>query len=255
MTTIPTTKLFEFADGSVLFSISARRLASFPTWEGNRVLDEAHVAALQASIRDPTDVQGPFTVIDYPSETAPGTKEHRILDGQHRAAVLKRHFESSSAVADDFAVLVRRYAGRDHEAAVAIFKQINNAKPMIYRGSETERLNLITTAFQKAFVGARKSGEALFLVRPSCNRPFLSIDTLTAALRTYKIHERTDLSPADIVAHAESMNSFFAEDPVGRIPVTVTRTMMDRAEEYGFFLGLDPKCTWLLPLRPTMTTA
>jgi hypothetical protein len=251
--TIPTTKLFEFADGSVLFSISARRLATFPTWEGNRVLDEAHVATLQASIRDPTDIQGPFTVIDYPSEVTPGTKEHRILDGQHRAAVLKRHFESSSTIVDDFAVLVRRYAGRDHEAAIAIFQQINNAKPMVYRGSETERLNLITAAFQKAFVGARKSGEALFLVRPTCNRPFLSIDTLTTALRTYKIIERTDLTPADIVAHAESMNSFFAEDPVGRIPVTVTHTMMDRAEEYGFFLGLDPKCTWLLPLRPTTT--
>ena len=121
---------------------------------------------------------------------------------------------------------------------------------MTYRGSETERLHAITAAFQKAFVGARKSGEALFLVRPTCNRPFLSMEILTAAIRLYKIHERTDLTSTDIIHHAESMNTFYAEDPTARLPVTVTRTMMDRAEEYGFFLGLDPKCTWLLPLRP-----
>lgn len=248
MTTVTPALLFTFTDGSTLHSISARRLASFPTWEGNRVLDEAHVAALQASIQDPTEVQGPFTVIDYPSETVAGTFEHRILDGQHRAAVLKRHFEATPTAAD-FAVLVRRYTGKDHAAAIAIFQQINNAKPMLYKGSDTDRLHSITAAFQKAFIGARKSGEPLFLVRPTCNRPFLSMETLVAALRTYKIHERTDLSPADIVAHAESINSFYAEDPTGRIPVTVTRTMMDRAEEYGFFLGLDPKCAWLLPLR------
>jgi hypothetical protein len=248
MATTPTTKLFEFTDGSILYSISARCLANFPTWEGNRVLDEAHVTALQAAITDPTHLQGPFTVIEYPSETTPSRSEHRILDGQHRAAVLKRHF-TDHPDAPDFALLVRRYSttvAPTHDAAITLFKQINNAKPMVYRGSETERLNAIAAAFQKAFVGARKSGEALFLVRPTCNRPFLSIETLTAALRAYRIHERTDLTPADIVAHAESMNSFFAEDPVARLPVTVTRTMMDRAEEYGFFLGLDPKCSWLL---------
>lgn len=247
--TVAPALLFTFTDGSTLHSISAVRLASFPTWEGNRVLDEAHVAVLQASIRDPTEVQGPFTVIEYPSETVPGRTEHRILDGQHRAAVLKRHFESSSAIAEDFAVLVRRYTGRDHDAAIAIFQQINNAKPMTYRGSETERLHAITAAFQKTFIGARKSGEPLFLVRLTCNRPFLSMEILITALRTYKIHERTDLSPGDIVAHAESINSFYAEDPTGRIPVSVSHTMMDRAEEYCFFLGLDLKCTWLLPLR------
>lgn len=245
--TVVPTLLFTFADGSTLHSISARRLASFPTWEGNRVLDEGHVTALQASIRDPTEVQGPFTVMEYPSETVPGRTEHRIMDGQHRAAVLKRYFESSSAA--DFAVLVRRYTGRDHDAAIAIFQQINNAKPMTYRGSETERLHAITAAFQKTFIGARKSGEALFLVRPTCNRPFLSMETLTAAIRLYKIHERMDLTPADIIHHAESMNTFYAEDPTGHLPLTITRTMMDRAEEYGFFLGLDPKCTWLLGLR------
>ncbi len=253
MTTVTPALLFTFTDGSTLHSISARRLASFPTWEGNRVLDEAHVTALQASITDPSQIQGPFTVIEYPSETVSGTFEHRILDGQHRAAVLKRHFEATP-IAADFAVLVRRYGttvAPTHEDAITIFQQINNAKPMLYKGSDTDRLHTITAAFQKAFIGARKSGEPLFLVRPTCNRPFLSMEVLIAALRTYKIHERTDLTPADIVAHAESINSFYAEDPTGRIPVTVTRTMMDRAEEYAFFLGLDPKCAWLLPLRAT----
>lgn len=250
--TIPTSPpLFTFTDGSTLHSISAHRLCHFPTWEGNRVLDEAHVGSLIAAITDPTKIQGPFTVIQYPSEIVSGSIEYRILDGQHRAAVIKHYFTSTAAEpVTDFPVLVRRYAGHDHAAAITIFQQINNAKPIVYRGSDTERLHAITTAFQAAFIGARKSKEPLFLVRPTCNRPFLSMEVLTAALRTYKIHERTDLTPDDIVNHARSVNAFYAEDPSARIPVTITRTMMDRAEEYKFFLGLDPKCAWLLPLRP-----
>lgn len=242
------THIFKYTDGSTLHSISARRLSTFPAWEGNRILDEAHVAALQASIVDPTHIQGPFTVVDYTSETKPGTKEYRILDGQHRAAVLQRHF-TAHPDAPDFPVLARRYMDTDYTTAVSLFKQINTAKPMTYTGSETERIHAITSAFEKSFIGARKSGEKLFLVRPTCNRPFLSIEVLTANLRLYGIHNRTDITPAQIVEHAQKLNAFYAEDPAGRVPTTVSSTMMDRAEEYGFFLGLDPKSTWLLPLR------
>jgi hypothetical protein len=249
--TITPTHLFTFTDESTLHSISARRLITFPTWEGNRVLDEAHVTALQTAISDPTRVQGLFTVIEYPCEKMPGRIEHRILDGQHRAAVLQRYFAEHTD-APDFPVLVRRYntkAAPTHEDAIRIFQQINNAKPIIYRGSEAERLHTITEAFRKSFVGSRRTGEALFLVRPTCNRPFLSIEVLTTALRTYGILDRTDLTPEEIVAHAETINAFYMEDPEHRIPVTVTRTMLDRATEYAFFLGLDPKCSWLLALR------
>jgi hypothetical protein len=67
-------------------------------------------------------------------------------------------------------------------------------------------------------------------------------------LKTYGVHERKDLTPDQLVVHAESMNAFYAED-TNRITARFTRTTLDRATEYGFYLGLDPKCSWLLPLR------
>jgi hypothetical protein len=69
-------------------------------------------------------------------------------------------------------------------------------------------------------------------------------------IKTYGIHERTDLTPEDFIKHAESMNAFYAED-LHRINAQFTKHTLDRAVEYGFYLGLDPKCSWLLPLRST----
>jgi hypothetical protein len=246
MTTIAATHLFAFADGkSHLYSVSARWITTLPVWEGNRVLDESHVAALRASITDPTQVQGPFGVLEYTDDTS--TLQRRIIDGQHRQAVLAAYF-SENPTASDFPVLTRRYTGvTDHAAAIQIFQQINHAKPMVYKGSATEHLHEIVTALRRAFLVDRRGG-ALQMIRHGCNRPALSVENLDTAIKLYRIHERTDLTPADIVAHAQKMNEWFAEDHA-RIPVTVSSSMLERATEYRFFLGLDPRCSWLMELR------
>jgi hypothetical protein len=72
---------------------------------------------------------------------------------------------------------------------------------------------------------------------------------LETALKTYGIHERTDLTLPQIVTHAEKMNGFYAVDPRARVPARVTENIWNRATEAGFYLGLDPHCTWLAELR------
>lgn len=242
--------LFTYTDGSTLHSISARELSRFPVWEGNRVRDDAHVASLCTTITNPREVQGPFTVIAIPS-TSPSDSGspliYKILDGQHRAAVIENYFKTQPE-ADDYPVLVRRYGVTSHDIAIQKFREINNAKPMVYTGSSTERLHQIVSALQSAFIGNRKSGGPVFLIRAGCNRPFLSIEALTAALVKYRIHEQDDISPIKVVEHARKMNSLYAENPAAHISVSITATTLDRAVEYSFFLGLDPKCPWLLPL-------
>lgn len=243
--------LFTYTDGSTLHSISARELSRFPVWEGNRVRDDAHVASLCATITNPREVQGPFTVIAIPSPAELGVPLiYKILDGQHRAAVIENYFSTHSD-AEDFPVLVRRYgvaAIPSHDIAIQKFREINNAKPMVYTGSSTERLHQIVTALQSAFIGNRKTSGPVFLIRTACNRPFLSIESLTAALVKYRIHEQDDISPIKVVEHARKMNTLYAENPAAHISVSITASMLDRAVEYNFFLGLDPKCPWLLPL-------
>jgi hypothetical protein len=241
-----TTPLFAFTDGSHLYKLSAKGfVAKFPVWEANRTLDEAHVSDLESAIKSPTEIQGPFSVITYHDEE--NKQQNRVIDGQHRQEVLRRYFDRNPGAAD-IEILVRRYQIKDHAAAIAIFQQINHAKPMVYKGSATERLHEFVSALRKHFVGDKANGSIVALIRPSCNRPFLSTEVLEQALKTYGIHERTDLTAQTLVAHAESMNAFYAED-MKRINARFTKTTLDRAMEYGFFLGLDPKCSWLLGLR------
>ena len=216
----------------------------FPVWEANRTMDEAHVMDLESSIRSVSDLQGPFSVITYLDDNK--HRQHRVIDGQHRQEVMRRYF-AKNPDASDFEVLVRAYPITDHAAAIAIFQTINHAKPMIYRGSTTERLHEIVTALKRRYIGYKVDGSAVALIRPKCNRPFLSLEALEEAVKSYRIHEKPDLTDDQILAHAEKMNAFYAEDP-GRIQTKCTKNTLDRATEYGFYLGLDPACTWLLGL-------
>jgi len=240
-----TTPIFTYSDGSRLFRGSAKAfIVQFPVWEANRTMDDAHVKDLESSIRSVSDLQGPFSVICYTDEDR--QIQRRVIDGQHRQEVIRRSFVQNPDAAD-FEVLVRAYTITDHAAAIALFQTINHAKPMIYRGSTTERLHEIVTALKRRYIGYKADGSAVALIRPSCNRPFLSLEALEEALKTYKIHERPELTDEQILAHAEKMNAFYAED-VDRIGARCTKHTMDRATEYGFYLGLDPKCGWLLGL-------
>jgi hypothetical protein len=249
------TTIFTYADGSTLYKLTARAFISdrFPVWEANRTMDDAHVSDLESAIRSPTEIQGPFSVISYIDDDK--RPQNRVLDGQHRREVIRRYFDRNPAAAD-WDILVRRYGGAElrgeaaHDVAVAIFQQINHSKPMIYKGSSTERLHEYVAALRRHFVGERGDGSIVALIRPNCNRPYLSTETLEKAITTYRIHERYDLDAGQLVAHAESMNAFYAED-MNRINAHFTKHTLDRAIEYGFYLGLDPKCSWLLPLRPT----
>lgn len=244
-----TSLLFTFADGSTLHQISARRLIAIPVWEGNRVLDEEHVADLTRAIKNPHDIQGPFTVVEYPDDE--GRPQRKIIDGQHRREVLVRHFASAEAVAPDFPVLVRLHKIADHAAAISLFQAINNAKPMVYKGSPTERLHEFSEALRRHCVFDKGRTGLVALIRPcSTMRPFLSVEHLEEALKRYKIHERADLTPQALIDHATGMNEFYAADPAA-IPGRFTQASLTKAAELGFYLGLDPTCAWLAPLRKT----
>jgi hypothetical protein len=238
---IPSSILFTFHDSSKLYSVSARWLASIEVWEGNRVLDSEHVTAIRTTTAKAKDIQGPFAVVEYKEE---GTEKpmRRLIDGQHRQAILREYFATESA--EDFPVLVRRYWIADHDAAVHLFEQINRVKSIEYKTSPVARLHTFVDALRKEFVSESKKATSVVLIRNGCNRPYLSIENLSAAIKHYKLHERTDITCTDMIERAHKMNGFYAADPT-RIPGRFTHPMLERATELGFYLGLDPTCTWL----------
>jgi hypothetical protein len=241
------TILFKYADGSQLYKMSAKNFATrFPVWEANRTIDEAHVKDLEATIRTPTDIQGPFSVITYTDEE--GKSHNRVIDGQHRQEVLRRYFEWEST-AEDFDILVRRYVIENLSDAVKIFQIINHAKPMVYKGSTTERLHEFVSALKRHYIRERAGAPMVALIRPNTVRPFLATETLEEMLRVYKIHERDDLTVEQFIAHADAMNAYYATN-IRSINGRFTKATLERAVEYNFYLGLDPKCSWLLALSP-----
>ena len=240
------TEYFKYTDGSRLIESTATWLVKQTVWEANRTLDLNHVTDLEATIQNKTEIQGPFTVISYPDETT-GQPMLRIVDGQHRQEVLRRYF-AADPTTTDFSILVRHYQIASHDDAVRIFAQINHAKPMVYRGSVTERLHAIVTALKREFIADGPHGRLVSLVRPACNRPFLNTEHLEAALNLYEVHEREDLTPADVVNHARLMNGWYAADH-NRVGAKYTQGILDNAVRYKFYLGLDPKCQWLIGLK------
>ena len=232
--------LFIYTDGSELHALSAKIIATrIDVWEANRVRDEAHVLALEESIKNPEDIQGPFSVAQYLDESG---AVFRIIDGQHRQEVLRRYFEKNPE-AEDFKVLTRRYYVENRDNIVDIFQRINHAKPMVYKGSSTEKLHEMVIALQKAFLVEGPKG-LVQLIRPNCNRPALSVELLEEGLKRYEVHEK-NLTPAELVAHAVKMNEYYREDP-NRLPgIKVTANILAKALDLGFYLGLDSKCAWL----------
>jgi hypothetical protein len=237
---------FTFTDGSQLITAPASWFIQQPVWEANRTLDPDHALDLEKSIKDPTMIQGPFSIVSYKDEE--GKPVLRVIDGQHRQEVIRRYFAVSSTMSD-FQVLVRRYQIEGYEEAARIFGEINHAKPIQYRGSDTERLHDIVTALKRRFIVERTGGSMVGMIRPSCNRPALSTEYLETAIKLYSIHTRADITPSDVVTFASDMNMWIAADPARRIQTRVTQGILDKAVEYKFFLGLDPKCQWLSGLR------
>jgi len=239
MCNIMSSKVFTYSDSSELHILSAKTIIKFEVWEANRVRDDAHVEALEAAIKNPEEIQGPFSVVQFTDE---GILTFRLIDGQHRQEVLRRHFALNES-APDFQVLIRRYYVKTRDEIITIFQRINLSKPMIYRGSSTERLHEMVKALTKEFMIDGPKGW-IQLIRANCNRPSLSTEHLETAIKLYGLHE-TDLTPAELVTHALKMNEFYMGN-TERLPgVKVTKNIMEKAHEYKFYLGLDPRCSWL----------
>lgn len=242
-----TNEMFRFTDGSALYSTTAKWLVAQPVWEANRVMDVNHVRDLQTSITDIRSIQGPFAVVTLTDELS-GQTTNRIVDGQHRQEVIRQFFAANPEQAD-FSVLCRRYCITSHEQAITIFQQINHAKPMLYKGSPTERLHEIVTALRREFVLEKNGGGAMTaMIRPNCNRPFLDTEYLESALKTYGIPDRLDISVQDVIVCARNANVWYSEDHA-RLTGRFTQATFDRAKDYQFFLGLDPRCPWLMKLN------
>lgn len=228
----PGAPLFHYSDGSVL----ARRLASWlvnvPTYEGNRLLDPAHVDNLMAEVTDCRQLQGPYTVMTCIGSTGE-PEDFRIFDGQHRAEVLRRKLTT------DFFLLARIYTLNSYAEGMPIFRQINNSMPIsLSERDVVEKVHGHVSILQQTFRSPRRC-----CVRSNTMRPYMSSEKLIQALRANTTWLNRPSS--ELAAHAIKANDHYSENPVARIPGRQTTKLWNRAVELGFYLGLDTAFAWL----------
>jgi hypothetical protein len=87
-----------YHNGATLHKITVKELLKIPIWKGNRILDLAHVAEIQKAIGSNINhLDSGYYIVEYEELDATNTPvlQSYIIDGQHRAAVLKEHFDTT----------------------------------------------------------------------------------------------------------------------------------------------------------------
>ena len=173
--------LHTFHDGSTLQKSSAHELLKIPIWKGNRILDKAHVAEIQKAIgSNITHLDSGYFIVQYEELDAANhpVLQSYIIDGQHRAAVLREHF-TTTLCEPDFPILMTVKRVIDEEEAITFFNAINKCKPQSWKMDPVLIVNKYMAALTKKFNGAKKH----LLIRPgSTHRPYLSSEKLRDAL-------------------------------------------------------------------------
>ena len=254
--------LHTFADGAELVAVSARWFIQCPPWEGQRTLDAEHVRMLVASVTQPRTLEGPYVLAILPGDDIQPTR-FEIVDGQHRAEVLRHWFRNGSGTATDFYVLVRLVVCPTDMDVIDLFRRCNTKKPLRYEYSpeqkQHELVKLLVAAFQRRDTTGNKITE---MIRSGARgRPVLATESLLHEIRAQRFfHEGATgagQTPEAICDAIQTWNAQIAADPYTYLATLrgITPTMRARAIQYSFFLGLDPHLRWLKDIVAVTATA
>ena len=242
------TPLHTFHDGSALYPISAKELVTIPNWKGNRILDTAHAAAIQQAIQGQVQqLDSGYRVVQYNEDDAGGNpiRQSYLIDGQHRAHVLRTHFQESLCEAD-FTVLMTVKQVEDEEEAIAFFNAVNNCKPQIWRLEPNLILNKYIGALTKQF----NTNKKMLLLRPgSTHRPYLSTDKLRESLRIIiNLLKQEEEEVAKFVERVNEWNKRAIRE--AEVNLTVVKksdvSMLEKCICVNFLLSFDPELKWIV---------
>lgn len=229
--------LHTFHDGSELKVISAKELAQIEIWHSQRTLDvnhknyichqvEQNIQSLDGSL---------YHIVRYPPDEE--TEEiRRIIDGQHRAAILKEYFEKHPD-APTFQVLVKERFCQTEEDAINYFKILNTTKAIEWK----EDPKLVVQKYAKALLEIFRNDKTKFFRVAKTKRPFVQIEKLTTALLKYR-WRLTQMKPEEFAEEIYAWN----EHKIEQLAYLDGRTSIEnQALEKGFALGLDDQFSWL----------
>lgn len=178
------TLIMRLHDGSVLSQMNSRDLARLPIWKGNRIMDTAHMEEIQAAIGG--DIRKldlkPYHLVTYDRVQEDGTKERvtEIIDGQHRASIIKRHYETeelefdATELPNTFQVYVIEKRCQSEAEIIQYFRILNATKAIQWREDPRLAANRYIEALVNKFNTPKKE-----LIRQGKTRaPYVGVDVI-----------------------------------------------------------------------------
>jgi hypothetical protein len=234
-----------YHDGSELQVITSRELIRLAIWKGQRIMDAERVSEMQCSIGANFErLDSGYHVVRYKEEAADGRRVEStyLIDGQHRASVLRGYYESTICE-PDFEVTVTVRDVESEVDAIEYFNKINNVKVQQWAIDPNLLINSYMAALERVFNKPRFAQ-----IRPGkTKRPYLSSDSLRTAFLTCKHLIKGGDAVALFVAACEAYNSKLLHQL--SIELLHSRTSKDKLKESAikvhFALAYDERLDWV----------
>lgn len=236
--------MHRFHDGSVLRTMTARELVAIPVWKGNRILDTDHVAAIKKKTTDVRRLDSGYRIVNCmePNPSGVLVKQAYLIDGQHRAAILREHF-LSTLCEPDFVVVVTEKDVASESEAIEYFNVLNTMKPQQWRTDPALLVNQYIAELERRF----NSKRIKMIRQGSTCRPYLSVDRLREALRaaiTELPQEATAIEEFGVRVVAKNQE-LVAAAPLMTLGTKSSSKFYERAAATGFALALSSELNWI----------
>jgi hypothetical protein len=232
-------------DGSTLVVMKAKELIGVPVWQGNRIIDSAHVARIRAAVGDGISaLDFGYRLVRCPVVDGGGATVWTmyLVDGQHRHAVLREYFASELFAADFDVVVIVKEVGTEMEI-IEYFNTLNTVKPILWSDP-----NLVVNLYIQGLEAEFNKGKAMFLRKGATCRPYLSVDKLRERL-TARVG-RLAPSRTAVAAFVARVREWNAEG-VRRADVDLLglpekeAERLGKAAKLGFVLAHDVRLPWI----------
>jgi hypothetical protein len=232
--------LYKFSDGSVLKLMGAKELSAIDIWHSQRTLDVTHKQTIQKQVNNTIQaLDGSlYHIVRYPPDEEGEQDICRIIDGQHRASVLKDYFQAEDDSTKNFQVLVKEKFCKTEEEAIVYFKVLNHTKAIEWK----EDPKLVATRYMSALLSIFDNEKTRFFRASKTKRPFVHIEKLQAMFVNRRIGIGMKITPEEFAQKALSWNEAKIDHILGQ---ATKSSIEDHALALGFTLGLDEHCGWL----------
>ena len=233
-----------FHDGSVLKVMSAKELVKVPIWKGNRTMDVEHANKIRDAIIKVESLDSGYRIVNYEEADTTGNlvRQSYLIDGQHRAHILREHF-LNTICEPDFSVVVTEKNVASESEAIEFFNAINNVKAQRWATDPNILVNNYIAEMEKRF-----NTKTTKLIRPGATcRPYLSAERLREALKL--VVSRLGQEPSKIKAFVQRAvdrnDALLKQTPMLILSNTKDTPFYEKGEKAKFMLAIDPKLKWV----------